>query len=213
MTPRSVVMGSVACLAVITQAPTSLHGQATARFAITGGTLIDGTGAMPVRQAVVLIQGDRIVAAGPAASVTIPRGTKIVDARGTWIVPGLVDVHAHFFESGRSYMRPAQVDLLRGELGRHLQLLQVALRQLLVGRKAEAAQRAVDAPIVQHEPVAVHQPRRFREIEEENQVAFGPHGHAPAVAAVVWKDDGVNRLQRPPVRCRPDCCGTHASHR
>jgi imidazolonepropionase-like amidohydrolase len=88
-----------------------VHGQADARVAMVGATVIDGTGAPARGPAVVVIDAGRIVAVGPAASVPIPRGTMTIDARDTWIVPGLIDVHAHFFESGRAYMRPAQWDL------------------------------------------------------------------------------------------------------
>src|SRR5262249_20717847 len=63
--------------------------------AIVGARLIDGTGAQPVDDSVVVIDGDRIRAAGPRARVTIPDGAAIVDARGKALLPGLVDVHCH----------------------------------------------------------------------------------------------------------------------
>ena len=66
------------------------------RLAVLGGTLIDGTGREPVKDAVVLLEGDRIVAAGPRGEVRIPRGTQSLDAHGKWILPGLWDMHAHF---------------------------------------------------------------------------------------------------------------------
>lgn len=65
-------------------------------LAIEGGTLIDGTGTAPVTDAVVLLKGDRIVAAGARGTVAVPRGTKVLDARGKWILPGLWDMHAHY---------------------------------------------------------------------------------------------------------------------
>jgi len=58
--------------------------------------LIDGTGASPVEDAVVVIDGDRIVAAGPHATVAIPGAARQVDLGGKTIVPGLWDMHAHF---------------------------------------------------------------------------------------------------------------------
>jgi imidazolonepropionase-like amidohydrolase len=64
-------------------------------LAITGGTLVDGTGAPPVPDAVIVVDGDRIVAAGPRAKVTIPRGATNVDATGGFVIPGLWDMHAH----------------------------------------------------------------------------------------------------------------------
>ena len=64
-------------------------------IAIDGARLIDGTGAAPVDNAIVVIAGDRIAAAGPRASVRIPPGAAVVDARGRVVLPGLVDVHCH----------------------------------------------------------------------------------------------------------------------
>jgi len=65
--------------------------------ALRGGTLIDGRGGLPVPDAVVVMQGDRIVAAGPAASTPVPtNAVRTVDARGLYILPGLIDLHIHF---------------------------------------------------------------------------------------------------------------------
>lgn len=65
--------------------------------AMTGGTLIDGRGGAPIPNAVVVMQGDRIVAAGPAASTPVPENAaRVIDASGLYIVPGLIDLHIHF---------------------------------------------------------------------------------------------------------------------
>lgn len=61
----------------------------------TGATVIDGTGAPPIPDAVVVIEGDRIRAVGPSASVTAPPGARVIDARGRTILPGLADLHTH----------------------------------------------------------------------------------------------------------------------
>lgn len=75
-------------------------------LAIVGGTLIDGTGSAPVADSVVLIDGDRIVTAGPRSLVTVPKGARVLDARGKYLLPGLWDMHAHFFkaEFGPAYL-------------------------------------------------------------------------------------------------------------
>jgi imidazolonepropionase-like amidohydrolase len=54
----------------------------------------------------VIIAGDRIVAVGPARTTRVPRGATRIEAKGKWIVPGLVDAHVHFFQSGNLYTRP-----------------------------------------------------------------------------------------------------------
>jgi imidazolonepropionase-like amidohydrolase len=63
--------------------------------AIVGGTLIDGNGGSAIADAVVLMQGSRITATGPRSAVTIPPDADRIDARGRWIVPGLIDTNVH----------------------------------------------------------------------------------------------------------------------
>ena len=58
---------------------------------IQGGTLIDGNGGTPVQNAVVVIQGNRITAVGPAGQVTVPANARVIDATGKWVLPGLWD--------------------------------------------------------------------------------------------------------------------------
>jgi imidazolonepropionase-like amidohydrolase len=65
-------------------------------YAIAGATLIDGTGNPPVTDSVVVVKGDSIIAAGPRSQVKIPKGAKVVDAHGKYLLPGLWDMHAHF---------------------------------------------------------------------------------------------------------------------
>jgi imidazolonepropionase-like amidohydrolase len=55
--------------------------------AIIGPTLIDGSGAPPVDDAVVLIEGSTIRAAGPRAVVPLPASAETVDGRGKFVVP------------------------------------------------------------------------------------------------------------------------------
>ena len=69
-------------------------------LAIVGGNLIDGTGSPAVANAAVLIDGDRILEAGPQAAVTIPDDATVYDAAGQTIMPGLIDVHDHLASGG-----------------------------------------------------------------------------------------------------------------
>lgn len=65
------------------------------RLALVGGMLLDGYGGAPVHHAAILIENNRIVAAGDASAVVIPPGTPIVDTRGETMMPGMIDLHAH----------------------------------------------------------------------------------------------------------------------
>lgn len=74
--------------------------------ALVGADLVDGTGRAPVRDAVVVYDGDKIVAAGPRASTPIPPGATTIDVSGSTIIPGLWDMHAHVqqVEQGAAYL-------------------------------------------------------------------------------------------------------------
>ena len=85
---------------------------ADGRFtALVGGTVIDGTGAEPLPDALVLIDGAHIAAVGPRSTTAAPGGARVIDTRGKWIIPGLIDAHIHFFQSGGLYTRPDIIDL------------------------------------------------------------------------------------------------------
>jgi len=69
-----------------------------ATIALRGATLIDGTGAPPVPDSLLVISQGRIVsvgAASPEAIQALPRGTQLVRVDGKWIIPGLIDAHVH----------------------------------------------------------------------------------------------------------------------
>jgi imidazolonepropionase-like amidohydrolase len=83
-------------MANLAKVASSFSSEPAAVTAIMGGRLIDGTGRPPVEDSVVLLRGGKIVAAGAAASVPIPRGTEFVDAKGKSVLPGLWEMHAHF---------------------------------------------------------------------------------------------------------------------
>jgi imidazolonepropionase-like amidohydrolase len=57
--------------------------------------LYDGTGGAPVENAVIVVRDGRIEAAGPADSVPIPEGAERIDLAGKFVVPGMVNAHAH----------------------------------------------------------------------------------------------------------------------
>ena len=62
---------------------------------IRASRLIDGSGAPPLNEAVVVIQGDEIAQLGPANSVNIPSAARIIDLPGYTLLPGLMDCHDH----------------------------------------------------------------------------------------------------------------------
>jgi len=90
--------GAAAALAALLVLPAALGAQEAPRgappvLAIRAGTLIDGTGAAPVRNAVILVRGARIEAAG--AGVAVPNGARVIDLSRYTVLPGFIDTHVH----------------------------------------------------------------------------------------------------------------------
>ena len=73
--------------------PAAVPPDSAAVTAIRAGTVIDGTGAAPLKNAVILIRGERITALG--TGVTIPAGATVIDLSGLTILPGFIDAHVH----------------------------------------------------------------------------------------------------------------------
>jgi imidazolonepropionase-like amidohydrolase len=74
-------------------------------IAIAGARLIDGTGAPPLDDSIVIVDGDRIRAAGARAQIPMPTGATIVNAAGKALMPGLVDVHCHINQPAEDMKR------------------------------------------------------------------------------------------------------------
>ncbi|MBB5078359.1 amidohydrolase family protein [Nonomuraea endophytica] len=68
--------------------------------ALVRATLIDGSGAPPVRNATVVLAGDRILAAGRRPA---PPGARVVDLAGRYLIPGLWDMHTHSADLERTF--------------------------------------------------------------------------------------------------------------
>jgi Tol biopolymer transport system component/imidazolonepropionase-like amidohydrolase len=64
-------------------------------LALINGTLIDGTGAEPIPDAVLLIRNGRITAVGPRDEIAIPEDADVIDVQGGTILPGFINAHVH----------------------------------------------------------------------------------------------------------------------
>jgi imidazolonepropionase-like amidohydrolase len=67
----------------------------TPTYAIAGATLIDATGAPPIKDSVVLVRDGRVVGAGPRSGVAVPGGVTVIDGAGKTLLPGLWEMHTH----------------------------------------------------------------------------------------------------------------------
>jgi imidazolonepropionase-like amidohydrolase len=77
------------------QIPVPLLSEPAATLAITGVHVVDVESGSVNRGQTVVIGGDRIVAVGPADSIDVPSHVAVVDARGGYLIPGLIETHTH----------------------------------------------------------------------------------------------------------------------
>src|SRR5947199_1159632 len=85
----------------------------TSIIAIVGATVIHPDRDLPsaiAPDSTVIVAGGRIESIGPAGSTAVPAGATRIDGKGKWVVPGLIDSHVHFFQSGNLYTRPDVAD-------------------------------------------------------------------------------------------------------
>ncbi len=92
--------GLLPCSSAVTQ-PTAL----------VGPTALNPADSMVIEDATVLLEGDRIATVGPASEVVVPEEATVHKMPDKYVLPGLIDGHVHFFQSGGLYTRPDVIDL------------------------------------------------------------------------------------------------------
>ena len=93
------------------QAPSNATAQASdGPTAFVGATLVDGTGAAALPDAVIVVENGRVECVGGRGDCSTD-GAEVLDATGRWIIPGLVDAHVHFSQTGWVDGRPDALDL------------------------------------------------------------------------------------------------------
>ena len=89
-------------LAVASTASAQPTAQRDRVTALVGGTLIDGYGGTPVRNSVILVQGERITAVGQLGTLAVPGGAEVISTEGMSVLPGLWDMHVHLMINGHA---------------------------------------------------------------------------------------------------------------
>lgn len=98
---RRTVLGLLFVIGLFS-ALSSIQAQSKNVKALVGGTLIDGFGSNPIRNSVIIIEGERIKAVGQVGSLAIPAGAEIISTEGMTVLPGLWDMHVHLMINGHS---------------------------------------------------------------------------------------------------------------
>jgi imidazolonepropionase-like amidohydrolase len=99
---RHLLPAAASLLAAVPLSPAAPPPPARPTLALVGGQVIDGYEGEPIRDGVVLIAGERIVAVGPRDEVAVPAGTPVIDTEGMSVLPGLMDMHVHLMILGHS---------------------------------------------------------------------------------------------------------------
>ena len=95
---------AISIVGLLSLMPFSGHGDVTV---FMGGTLVDGTGKLPVETSAVVIENGRVVYAGTQAGAPIPEESKTIDTSGKYLVPGFADMHNHLGDGTFELGRPA----------------------------------------------------------------------------------------------------------
>jgi len=162
-----------AILAFLIYLPSFLQSQSNQIKALAGGMLIDGFGGKPIRNSVIIIDGERIKAVGQIGALQIPAGAEIISTEGMSVLPGLWDMHVHLMINGHSdythwdkkypalfesVIMPASAKqlLLAGvtsarDLGGPLQA-SIGVRDAINAGKISGPTLYVSGPFIQHEP-------------------------------------------------------------
>ena len=96
---------------------------------LRNGRLIDGTGVAPVKDATIVIDGNRIASVSTRNHDGFPADATVIDAAGMTVLPGLIDCHDHM--ANHKYDLAHRWRLDEPQSTRHLRTAQV-LRQTLV---------------------------------------------------------------------------------
>jgi imidazolonepropionase-like amidohydrolase len=136
-------------------------------IAIVGAKLIDGSDAAPIEDSVIVVEGTRIRAAGPRSQTPVPKGGEIVDGAGKVVIPGLIDLHAHYFGDRAEMERGLRAQLYFGvttvrSIGVDTDLHLAAIQDLRAGKipgpRVYTAGRGFSHP--KGHPATLEMPRR-----------------------------------------------------
>jgi imidazolonepropionase-like amidohydrolase len=141
--------------------------------ALVGGRIVDGFGGEPLENGVIVVEGERITAVGPASEVEVPVDAEIISTEGMSVLPGLWDMHVHLMIVGHSdydhwdrtyppvfadtIMPAAARQLLHAgvtsarDLGAPLDDI-LAVREAIASGELEGPTLYVSGPFIQHEP-------------------------------------------------------------
>ena len=174
----------------------TLWAQSGPPLVIQDVTVIDCTGAKPQPGMTVVIRGDRIAEIG--SGVVVPKGARVIDGHGKFLIPGLWDMHGHITDAGGAAVLPQLIENgVTGvrDMGGDLELIQHLRRQIAsgktIGPHIVAAGPFLDGPTEAKWHLVAHNEAEARElvrsIKQRGADFVKIHnqlGHAEFLAAV-----------------------------
>jgi len=140
------------CVLFLLSSPASPQGPSAKQRALvlTHVAVIDTTGGPLQADVMVVISGDRIAGMGKSGSIAVPAGSQVVDAAGEFLIPGLWDMHFHWYDERYLPLTIANgvtgVRVMLGYAEHYQWRKQIEARQLL-GPRMVIASRALDGPV------------------------------------------------------------------
>src|SRR5437588_7442747 len=83
------------------------------KIALLNGTIVNPSDGKIVSNANVIIDGERIITVSGGNEAKAPDGARVFDCAGKFILPGYIDTHIHFFQSGDLFTRPDAADFTK----------------------------------------------------------------------------------------------------
>ena len=93
------VAGALAVTVIFSTSPA--QAQAPKKLALVGGMLLTGYEVLPIHNATILVEGNKIVAVGPSSEIKVPADATVIDTSGRTMLPGLIDAHGHLLVLGQ----------------------------------------------------------------------------------------------------------------
>ena len=138
--------------------PRSRSALARGTTALTNVHVVPMSRETVIRDATVLVRDGRIAALGPSATVQIPAGATRIDGGGRYVIPGLIDTHAHLYADGTlpASVAPAELGVMLANGVTAVRFMaghpgQLTLRQQVIDGTVTGPQLWVSSPMFANE--------------------------------------------------------------
>ena len=156
---------------------------------LTHAIVVDGTGTPAQPNMTIVIEGERIAAIYPDASQTAPKGARVKDLSGRYVIPGLIDAHVHLTgaEPDFAHYQPHLQALLRGGV---TAIRDMAGDDRLIGYLAgEANSDALESPDIYYVALMAGPTFFVEDVRAQEASAGEPLGFAPWMQAITQTTD------------------------